>query len=1431
MKKYRQKMRLSSLVITAMFCLLAVATNTVWASGGEKPHKRVYKYSPPAPESQSNVDVKKKSDGCESCHSYNEQPPSNASLVNKLVADRHTMHITEGVVLGCTDCHGGDANVFLKDRSLKKGDHGYLDLQNKAHVLPLFPERWSSKDSHGDGHKKSHSKGKISSANPKQSFTLLNEESPEYVRFINPSDYRVVRESCGSCHLKEIQATERSLMSTGAMLWGGASYNNGILPFKKYQLGEFYTCNYGDGKPRTKARKSDVIVSKDGYCISKEFYQCDANKQNCVREAGTKNDKLKIIGGNLQALGSPKDIEAIKRSEAMQRRGILTGLYAMPTWEVLPPGDVFRIFERGGRNITNLFPETGLPNPLGLIQRLEEPGRPDVKQSNRGAGTGARIAVPVINIHKTRLNDPFTWFLGSNDQPGDYRSSGCASCHVVYANDRDPRHSSIYAKYGHDGKSRTTDPTISKQESGHPLTHTFTKAIPSSLCMNCHMHQPNVFVNSYLGYTMWDYESNAPSMWPKKQKYASWDEVRPGAKVDPSQVPCKKFSDQKECHKRVKEINERNPEEAAIRGKWGEVDFLKKVWDDNSKDTKNKDTQFADYHGHGWNFRAIYKRDRDGTLLDQEGKPVSDSDPKKFQKAVHMSSIHLDVGMQCTDCHYSVDSHGSGHIVGEVAQAVEIDCVDCHGTAEDYPSLRSSGPAAPPKGTNLRELRNHDGRKRFEWKKDTCNGTEFWRLYQRSMLDPSLEWEVALSKNSANEALDDASCVRTNHDRKRYKGNKKTLPLYNAKSARAKTMHKNPKVDKWGTGVPHADRAHKNEEMTCFSCHSSWATSCAGCHLPIQANWKTKKNHYEGNETRNYATYNPQVVRDQMFQLGRHGPAKGGRIAPIRSSSALILSSKDSNRQKIYIQQPPVSSGGFSSQAFAPHFPHTTRRVETKTCTDCHISEKNDNNAIMSQLLLQGTNFVNFVGHNTWVGAEKGVHAVTVTEWEEPQAVIGSYLHKYAYPDWYNDHKKNGNKLKTAYDHKGGYTGCLQLRGEYLYAAEGKKGMQAYDVANIANKGFSQRFITAPYSKLAHNTHIPSSNATCVALPTNQPIHPDRQIKLSAHFNLRETQAPALSTDADIKNLILNVNQEQRFFDIYNYAFITDAKEGLILVDVNTLSDGELRNNVFKRKVFSNGKTAWNENNILKGARHITIGGYYVYIAADAGLVILNLKDTSSPKVVKVIEMDNMRASAVQFKYLFVTDAKGFHVIDLGDMRNPVKVPNAFVPMQDAQRLYVARTYAYVAGGKEGLVIIDVETATAPKRYQTYTAKGKLNDARDIVVASTNASLMAYIADGRNGLKVLQLTSPDSQPKFYGFSPAPKPELIATYATSSPALSLSKGLDRDRAVDETGGQIAVFGRLGSRPFTLKEMNKMYLDKNGKTWTVTDKADKSKRIAK
>src|SRR5262249_57521816 len=123
----------------------------------------------------------------------------------------------------------------------------------------------------------------------------------------------------------------------------------------------------------------------------------------------------------------------------------------------------------------------------------------------------------------------------------------------------------------------------------------------------------------------------------------------------------------------------------------------------------------------------------------------------------------------------------------------------------------------------------------------------------------------------------------------------------------------------------------------------------------------------EGGEPRNSATYNPGAARDDMSLLGRREPQKSGKIAPLRSSSALVLSSTNANREHIYVQQPPISASGFSSQAFAPHYPHTERKTETKTCDDCHLSAQNDNNAIMAQLLALGTNFAHFVGYPPYV--------------------------------------------------------------------------------------------------------------------------------------------------------------------------------------------------------------------------------------------------------------------------------------------------------------------------------------------------------------------------------------------------------------------------------------------------------------------------------
>jgi hypothetical protein len=247
----------------------------------------------------------------------------------------------------------------------------------------------------------------------------------------------------------------------------------------------------------------------------------------------------------------------------------------------------------------------------------------------------------------------------------------------------------------------------------------------------------------------------------------------------------------------------------------------------------------------------------------------------------------------------------------------------------------------------------------------------------------------------------------------------------------------------------------------------------------------------------------------------------------------------------------------------------------------------------------------------------------------------------------------------------------------------------------------------------------------------------------------------------------------------------------------------------------------WNPDGVLNGARHIVLGGHFAYITTPTALVVVDLDDPLHPRLAATVPMADPRASALQFRYLWVTTARGLEVLDVSKLDRPVPVPGAIIPIADARKVYVARTYAYVAAKGEGLVIVDVKRPEAPAVYMRYTADGKLNDAEDVIIGSTNASLFAYVADGRNGMKVLQLMSPDSQPNFYGFSAPPKPELIAFARTRQPALAMSKGLDRDRAVDESGNQIAILGRLGARPFNRAEMEKMFIGADGQVWKVDD----------
>jgi hypothetical protein len=302
-------------------------------------------------------------------------------------------------------------------------------------------------------------------------------------------------------------------------------------------------------------------------------------------------------------------------------------------------------------------------------------------------------------------------------------------------------------------------------------------------------------------------------------------------------------------------------------------------------------------------------------------------------------------------------------------------------------------------------------------------------------------------------------------------------------------------------------------------------------------------------------------------------------------------------------------------------------------------------------------------------------------------------------------------------------------------------------------------------------------------------------------------------------------NEEQPIHPIYAYLYVADKYEGLVVIGdsnpnsktpgVSTLLDGDPRNNFLKRAL------AFNPDGILNGARRITIAGTYAYILCDRGLVVVDLDKPLQPRIAAVIgvpELNEPQGIAIQFRYAFIVDRSGLKVLDVTQLDHPRILPDATVALQDARNIYVSRTYAYIAAGKNGLAIVDVERPEHPKLDQMFSADGKMNDVHDVKIGMVDASAFAFVADGANGLRILQILSPEDSPNAYGFSPRPTPKLIATYRTAGPALAISKGTDRDRAVDESGNQLSVFGRRGARPFNRDEASRLYLH-DGKPYTV------------
>ena len=766
----------------------------------------------------------------------------------------------------------------------------------------------------------------------------------------------------------------------------------------------------------------------------------------------------------------------------------------LPKFEVSQPANILRIFERGGKGRS---PRSASPT------RSAPPGRPESRLSDRGLG---HREPDRPGLHrpgqKTRLLDPTLNFLGTNDHAGDYRSSGCSACHVMYANDRSPVHSGPFAKYGNGGTSFSVDPTIPKNEPGHPIEHKFITAPPSSQCITCHTHPGTTVMNSYLGFMWWDEETDGELMYPKKQKQPDRRAVRPGRDATTPTRP-------------------RPGGTGPTRRSWPRPTDLNPYL---------KHTQFADFHGHGWVYRGVFKKDRHGNLLDAAGDivararhpearstamvPPTDKERvegKEDRKGtpLHLMDIHLEKGMHCVDCHFIVSAHGNGKLYGEVRNAIEIECIDCHGTAAqaaDPPDLRQRlargrpeplGPADPLRQEAVREAGQRPDPE----------------------LDGRPQARPGRSSRRSTPSTRPAGTTTRSRGWPRPSGSTPTARWPGATCPGAPTAR------------PIEDAcAHADSNMSCIACHSSWNPSCYGCHLPQKANMKMPELHNAGDVSRNYVSYNFQTLRDDVFMLARDGDVTKNRINPARSSCAIHVGSYNANRESIYVQQQTVSAEGLSRDRLQhqrpAHRPGRPGAATPKTGRslnpNTYLPGPERDQAVHRLPHLEGQRQQRDHGpaHDAGDQLPQPHRPLLLGRRRRGGAARRRRHRARRAPDRHRQHACTRPPSPTTSRSSRRRAGCsrtststsaidigdlaraaslrekpeilgVQTRGEYAYAACGERGLKVFDIAFIDHKGFSERITTAPVSPLGQRFYVKTAYATAVASPTTARPRPD----------------------------------------------------------------------------------------------------------------------------------------------------------------------------------------------------------------------------------------------------------------------------------------------------------------------------------------------------
>ncbi len=299
-------------------------------------------------------------------------------------------------------------------------------------------------------------------------------------------------------------------------------------------------------------------------------------------------------------------------------------------------------------------------------------------------------------------------------------------------------------------------------------------------------------------------------------------------------------------------------------------------------------------------------------------------------------------GLMCQDCHTTISVHGNGNIGGTTLGEIETECADCHGTPEKYPWELPIGYgdefgmklSNKPRGLTSELL---DVQKKF------------------STVYPVEDGYLLTSRGNpyGNVVKKDSNVIVHSASGLDFK-----VPVLKKMTADNSWEHPEKAVTAMVNIGKHIDK------MECYSCHSTWAPQCYGCHVKVDyskqltaTDWiKTGNAHFSNGETcetaqnEDYKKTKGKVTESRSYTrwedpiLGINGE---GRVTPLIPGCQQITTvigedGKSIINNKIWRTPPNTENGGKMGQRgidMSPVQPHTVTK-EARDCASCHTNQK-----------------------------------------------------------------------------------------------------------------------------------------------------------------------------------------------------------------------------------------------------------------------------------------------------------------------------------------------------------------------------------------------------------------------------------------------------------------------------------------------------------